>query len=145
MLLDTPYAFSDSYADACAYDESEWRMRARRGTDTPESTSLVAITTSERWVGAMGCFVDVRSPVLVGVYVHPDFRGRAAGVTDALLAGICHWAARHGDVLRLSVHEANSRALAAYSGRGFSPTGRTYPYALDPTRREIEMSRPLHT
>ncbi|MEY2849862.1 MAG: hypothetical protein RI885_2529 [Actinomycetota bacterium] len=141
MLLDTPTAFGESFVSAVDHDEAEWRMRARRGTETPGSTSLVAITPAGRWIGSMGGYLDGTSPLLVGVYVHPDFRGRAWGVTDALLAGVIRWASRHGDVLRLSVHQDNGRAIAAYIARDFVPTGRTHPYSLDPNRTEIEMER----
>jgi len=85
----------------------------------------------------------VGGPTLVGVYVAPGFRGRRAGVTDALLDAVEAWAREHADVLRLEVNELNARARAAYERRGFVLTGRTSPYPLDPPSLELEMIKRL--
>jgi hypothetical protein len=79
MLADTPIAYGETLAEALALDEAEWRFRARRAA-SPESTSIVAIDDATgRWVGNMSGYVNHEgdpNPMLVGVYVHPDFRGR---------------------------------------------------------------------
>lgn len=142
MLRDTPIAFGETVQDALGHGEAEWRVRAARG-QRPQSISLVAIAGDGRWIGGMGAYLKGRRPLLVGVYVAPSHRGRMAGVTDALLAGILSWTAQHGDVLWLEVHEDNQRAIKAYERRGFQRTGATRPYELDPSRCEIEMSRRL--
>ena len=143
MLRDTPIAFGETIQDALGHDESEWRIRAARGLQ-PHSISLAAITPGGRWIGGMGAYLRGRHPLLVGVYVAPSHRGRVAGVTDALLAGILSWTAQHGDMLWLEVHEDNQRAIKAYEKRGFQRTGATRPYELDPSRVEIEMSKHLN-
>ena len=142
MLRDTPIAFGETVQDALGHDEAEWRVRAARG-QRPQSISLAAITGDGLWIGGMGAYLKGRQPLLVGVYVAPSHRGRMAGVTDALLAGILSWTAQHADVLWLEVHEDNRRAIKAYERRGFQRTGATRPYELDASRREIEMSRHL--
>ncbi|WIE73447.1 GNAT family N-acetyltransferase [Curtobacterium sp. MCJR17_020] len=144
MLRDTPMAYAEHLADAEQLDETEWRARGRRGQDTG-GTSLVAIDTDGRWAGAMGSFIPdaATGPLLVGVYVAPSHRGRAAGVTDALLDAIESWASGHGTTLRLHVHERNLRAQAFYARRGYEPTGVTEPYVLAPDERELEMIRRL--
>lgn len=144
MLRDTPMAYAEHLADAEQLDETEWRARGRRGQDTG-GTALVAIDADGRWVGAMGSFIPdaVIGPLLVGVYVAPSHRGRAAGVTDALLDAIESWASGHGDTLRLHVHERNLRAQAFYARRGYEPTGVTEAYVLAPDERELEMIRRL--
>jgi GNAT superfamily N-acetyltransferase len=93
----------------------------------------------------MGAYVPSFSdgPLLVGVYVTPDHRGDEHGITDALLAAVEDWARDHGGRLTLHVHEDNARARGAYVKRGFVPTGRLIPYILDPTQRELEMSKRL--
>jgi GNAT superfamily N-acetyltransferase len=142
MLLDTPIAFSETIQDALSCNETEWRVRAARGQQ-PQSISFAAITRNGRWIGGMGAYLKGRQPLLVGVYVSSSHRGRIAGVTDALLAGILSWTAQHGDMPWLEVHEDNQRAIKAYERRGFQRTGSTQPYNLDPNRHEIEMSKRL--
>lgn len=146
MLADTPIAFLETREQALAADEREWRFRARRGAAGNANLDLVAEALDGTWVGTMSCYVDrPGGAMLVGVFVEPAFRGRDRGVTDALLAAVETWAA--GDaaasVLRLLVHEDNARALAYYRAAGFVETGETMPYDLDPSRRELEMAKPL--
>jgi len=144
MLRDTPLAYVETLEAAQAHGPEEWRTRGRRGT-AEGWLLLAAITPDDRWVGMMGCYVpDAASgPLLIGVYVAPDHRGRTAGVTDALLSAVEAWAHEHGGTLRLHVHEANARARAAYASRGFVETGVTEPYSLDPSQRELEMLKHL--
>lgn len=145
MLRDTPIAFLETIEAAEANTEDVWKMRANRGS-TPDSVQLVAVAASGRWVGTMSGIVDrldVGGPLLVGVYISPAFRGRDVGVADALLDAIEGWARGLGTTLTLHVHEDNTRAIAFYRRRGYTLTGRTIPYNLDPTRNELEMRRSL--
>jgi len=144
MLRDTPMAFGETLQDALGHTESEWRMRAARGT-AEHGTVLVAIDPAGQWVGTMGGYVPdpASGPLLVGVYVTPEHRGRAAGVFDALLGAIEEWARGEGPVLTLHVHEDNSRARAAYLRRGFTETGHRVQYVLDAGAMEIEMVKRL--
>jgi ribosomal protein S18 acetylase RimI-like enzyme len=144
MLADTPLAYLETLAQAERRGEGEWRAWAREGSSAT-SITVAAITAEGRWVGTMMSKVPHGSSgaFLFGVYVAASHRGRAAGVTDALLAPIEEWAATRGSTLTLEVHEHNSRAIAAYRARGFEETGRTRPYPLDPTTRELEMRKPL--
>lgn len=144
MLRDTPLAFGETFDAALVHDEAEWAMRGARGTND-HSIVVVAITSSGRWIGTMGGYVpdEATGPLLVGVYVAPDYRGGAAGVTDALLPWIEDWARAEAGRLTLHVHEHNDRARAAYERRGFTMTGVTAPYNLDPSTRELEMVKQL--
>ncbi|BDZ54415.1 GNAT family N-acetyltransferase [Agromyces marinus] len=143
MLRDTPIAFGDTLERAATYDEAEWRTRAKRG-ESNEQTVIVAIER-ERWVGTMGCYVPdaATGPLLVGVYVSPDRRGEAVGVTAALLAEIERWAALRSDTLRLEVHEDNPRARRFYERHGFVLSGSSRPYELEPGGLELEMVKRL--
>jgi GNAT superfamily N-acetyltransferase len=147
MLADTPEAFGETLANARGRDESEWRMRAARGEASDQILVAAIELSSGRWVGSMGGFIasgpDVIGPLLVGVYVSPDHRGRVLGVASAMLAEIEEWAASVGQVLHLHVHEANPRALAFYQRSGYRLTGKVEPYALDPNQRELEMVKEL--
>lgn len=140
MVRDTPIAFGETLEATLAFDEVEWKRRADRGT-VDGSIAIAAISESGRWIGTMSAYLpdDATGPLLVGVYVTPDFRGKAAGVTDSLLQRIETWARIHGTGLTLHVHEDNSRAQAAYAHRGFVATGRTAPYVVDLRRDELEM------
>ncbi|WP_375389643.1 GNAT family N-acetyltransferase [uncultured Amnibacterium sp.] len=140
MLADTPIAYLETLETAEAHPVSHWRHRARGG---PDRVQLVAEADDGRWLGTMTGIIAEGVPTLVAVYVAPDARGQGAGVTDALLAGIERWGARHGDQLRLEVNELNGRAVEAYRRRGFVMTGRTAPYPLDPPSLELEMVKPL--
>jgi GNAT superfamily N-acetyltransferase len=145
MLRDTPIAFMETIEAAEANSEDEWRMRANRG-NTSDSVQLVAVDASGRWVGTMSGFVDrleIGGPLLVGVFVSAAARGRLSGVADALLDAVEDWARDQGPVLTLQVHEDNERAIAFYQRRGYTFTGRTIPYNLDPARNELEMHRTL--
>jgi ribosomal protein S18 acetylase RimI-like enzyme len=143
MLRDTPIAFGDTLERALEFPEADWRTRARRG-ESREQTVLVAIE-GDRWVGTMGCYVPdaATGPLLVGVYVAPDRRGAAAGITDSLLDEIERWAAERAETLRLEVHEDNDRARRSYERRGFEYTGHRRPYELDPGGLELEMVKRL--
>jgi GNAT superfamily N-acetyltransferase len=143
MLRDTPLAYAETLEHALLVDEAEWRRRAARGT-TAGQTSIVAID-GERWVGHMGGYVPdaATGPLLVGVYVAPDRRGDAAGVSRLLLDAVERWALGHGDTLRLEVHEDNPRARRFYEKLGFTLTGRSREYELEPGGLELEMIKPL--
>ncbi|HEY0374515.1 MAG TPA: GNAT family N-acetyltransferase [Amnibacterium sp.] len=141
MLADTPIAYLETLDTALRHDEAYWRRRARPRADG--GITVVAVTDDGRWVGTMAGIPGVGGPTLVGVYVSPGFRGRRAGVTDALLDAVEAWARGHADVLRLEVNELNARARAAYERRGFVLTGRTSPYPLDPPSLELEMIKRL--
>jgi ribosomal protein S18 acetylase RimI-like enzyme len=140
MLADTPIAYLETLATAETHPVSHWQ-RAARGR--AGGVKLVAELEDGRWVGTMTGIIAEGTPTLVAVYVSPSVRGAAAGVTDALLAGIEGWAVQHGDQLRLEVNELNGRAVEAYRRRGFVLTGRTTPYPLDPPSLELEMVKQL--
>jgi ribosomal protein S18 acetylase RimI-like enzyme len=146
MIEDTPKAYLETLDQALAHGEDEWRFRGRRDAAGNESARFVAEDGVGAWLGTMGCFVDAPGRAhLVGVYVVPDQRGRAHGVTDSLLTWCMDWARDSAGAARmhLFVHEHNTRARAYYRRHGFVETGESEPYALDPTETEIEMDRAL--
>jgi GNAT superfamily N-acetyltransferase len=149
MLRDTPSAYSESLDSALALSDDAWRTRAEAAPASAVgqpvmSARFAAIAADGRWVGSMGGYVDGdHGPVLVGVYVAPDFRGDAVGVTTSLLNAVEEWARGHSRTLRLDVHESNARAIASYTKRGYRLTGSSTPYVLDPTERELEMVKEL--
>jgi ribosomal protein S18 acetylase RimI-like enzyme len=147
MLQDTPLAYLETLETALARPDADWQARTTRATQ-PGNTAYIAVErASGRWLGAMNAFVaaDPTRVMLVSVYITPDARGRAAGVTDLLLDAVIAWARDrpNAQALRLEVHEDNPRARAYYERRGFALTGRSVPYALDRSQRDLEMELPL--
>lgn len=147
MLADTPLAFGETLENTEAWREAEWRMRSARGEASDQILVAAIDTSTGRWVGTMGGFVasgpDVTGPLLVGVYVTPDHRGRQRGVAPAMLAEVEAWAATIDRMLFLHVHEDNPRALAFYQRSGYQLTGKVERYALNPHQRELEMVKVL--
>lgn len=143
MLRDYPIAYGETLEHALEVDEAGWRMRGARG-ERADQTLQVAIDGT-RWAGTMAGYIPdaATGPMLVGVYVAPDYRGESAGVAIALLSAVEAWAAGHGDTLRLEVHETNARAIRFYEKLGFTFTGRDRPYELAPGGLELEMIKPL--
>jgi GNAT superfamily N-acetyltransferase len=141
MLADTPIAFGEHHAAAIEHSEVIWRQRGARGT-SPTTCSFAAITEGGRWVATMGGVIEGGAPLLVGVYVSPDYRGRG-GPADDLLAAVEQWAIARNDRLALRVHSENARARAYYRSHGFVETGVTVPYVLDRSAIELEMVKAL--
>lgn len=144
MLADSPTAYLETVDDARDRTEGEWRFRAQRGSAGAENLGLAAEDENGHWVGFLACFVDGpgRGHV-VSVYVTPEQRG--TGLATRLLDGVVSWARDDADLdrLHLYVHEHNPRAAALYRRYGFTETGDTMPYDLDPSTVEIEMAMPL--
>jgi GNAT superfamily N-acetyltransferase len=146
MLAEIPLAFGETLAHAEAMTDAQWIARVIGYTRPPSLRLGAVVDRTGEWAGTMGGFLspeDGYAAVLVGVYVAPRYRGRAPGVTDALLDGVEDWAREHGDRLLLHVHEENPRARAAYALRGFAESGVRIPYALDPRQTELEMVKRL--
>jgi len=142
---DNPISYGATLQTTLSMTEEDWRLRARRGQQD-DATALVAIEGStQRWVGMMSAQAnddDGADPVLTGVYVTPDFRGRTHGVADTLLARILLWAKPRSSQIRLYVHEGAEPARRFYARHRFVATGRTrsHPYA---TGAQLELARPL--
>jgi RimJ/RimL family protein N-acetyltransferase len=140
-LADTPIGFLETLEQAQQFDEQVWRERAIRGAEGGDSFQVLA-WDGERPVGNSVSFLRDGRAWLVAVYLSPDARG--AGLLGELVDACADWARGQGAAeLVLEVHEDNARARAAYAKLGFVETGVSCPYAPDPTRRELEMSRPL--
>ena len=141
-LADAPSAFLELHCDAALRDEGSWRRRAEGSSTGEDSAMFIAADASGEWIGMLSVYRDAGEAQVVSVYVAPRARGQ--GVLDDLLDRAQGWALSVGlHRLRLSVHEDNIRALAAYARLGFAPTGRSFPYLLDETRLERELAKQL--
>lgn len=127
---DNPISYGATLETTLAMSENAWRQRARRGQQN-DAISVAAIEyATGRWVGMMsGQIGDDHGPepVLTGVFVAPDWRGRERGVALALLTEVEEWALVHGPALRLFVDEKAVPARRFYDRNGFAVTGRARP------------------
>lgn len=141
MLTEVPDAFAEDLATVLAKTAADWR-REMLVDDPARGRFFVAADAKGNWAGIMGCRLpEGRSPELVRVFVRREYRGRSAGVAEALLAAVESWAGGFGSSLRLLVHEGNHRAIAFYRRNGFVPTGRTIPFPGKPEQLEVEMEK----
>lgn len=133
-------AFLETYEDAAARPDEFWQERAAGASEgMAERRQFVAVGQGGVWDGSVavlveeagerdffGGVIERRQGHLVGVYVRPERRGSAVGVTRALFDAALEWAWESGlERVRLFVHEKNSRAEAFYRKAGFVPTGVT--------------------
>lgn len=138
-LADTPIAYLETLEQALAMDDAGWQARAARGAEEGDSFQVLAFV-EDRAVGTTVCFVRDGAAWLAAVYVSPASRGH--GLLATLVAPCLDWARQQGqEVVRLEVHEDNTRAQAAYARLGFVEAGERRPYPLDPSREELTMQR----
>ncbi|MEW2163258.1 GNAT family N-acetyltransferase [Streptomyces sp. NPDC007084] len=135
-------AFLETYEDAAAKPDAYWKERtAGAAVGVVDRQQFVAVGEDGVWDGSVTVLVEEAGSVdpfgqvteesqahLVGVFVRPEHRGSAAGVTRALFDAALVWAWGIGlKRVRLFVHEKNSRAEAFYRKAGFRPTGKSVP------------------
>ena len=135
MLLDAPWAFGATHAEALAIDDEGWRERVASahywlawcGGDPVGSVCL-----SDRFAE------DPDEANVFGMWVDPSVRGRSIG---ARLVQTALGQAREDGKKRVVLHvvDSNPRARRLYERLGFAATGRTEPYPHDPDVLEVEM------
>ena len=135
MLLDAPWAFGSTHADALTIDDDGWRER---------------VSTARYWLAWCGgdpvgsiCLSDLLAEDpdeanVFGMWVDPSVRGRSVG---ARLVQAALEQAREDGKKRVVLHvvDSNPRARRLYERLGFAATGRTEPYPHDPDVLEVEM------
>lgn len=145
MLADAPQSFGDRLEDVRTWGRERWRARLASAL-MDDSALLVAVDVDGVWVGQMAAREYLHpAPArvwLLEVYVTPAHR--SSGLAEVLLSGIEAWTLDRGHHrLHLDVHEDSGAARSFYLRMGFVESGRTQPYPLDTTRRELEMVKDL--
>ena len=119
-----PEAFTSAPGERDALPRSWWEERASRAFGAFEGPRLVGSVSLQRESRAR----LAHKVTLVGLFVHPDFRGRGAGA--ALIEALIAAAHEEGfEVLQLTVTEGNEDALRLYQRCGFYIWG-TEPRAV---------------
>lgn len=151
---DAAVAFFETYDEALAKSEEEWRNWAKvAGSDaegTPFIRDFVAVTLFGEWVATStllirmagdpeldGGAVETDRGDFLGVWIDPNHRGQ--GLFTRLVDAGMSWLADNG-VARsaLWVHEENDRARRAFEGVGFERTGLRVTESKGP---EIQLGR----
>jgi GNAT superfamily N-acetyltransferase len=144
-LAEAPLAFGSTLTREAAFTDDVWHDRARRGASGVEGVTFVAELES-RWIGiATGLPDDPDAPddprpVLVGMFVGPEARGR--GIGAALVNAVVGWARQRGaEGLCLWVTATNAPAVALYVRCGFRNSGARRPLPHSPTVEMLQMVR----
>ena len=132
MLEESPTAFGSDLAEAAARPPSYFRKRA---SNQPDDFIMAAFNGNEL-VGSAGAFREQEKKrrhlaTVVGMYVHPDHRGRGLGarLLDAVLQRLR--ALPDLEFVQLSVTAGNEPALKLYQRAGFTV------YGLEPAALKV--------
>lgn len=133
-LADAPEVFPDDLAQARRHDEAAWRERLDPGS----GVWAVARAGGEP-VGQVGGWLPFGAvPMLVALWVRPEWRGR--GVGDVLVAEVLDWARERGcEQVDLWVLEGNEPARQLYQRHGFAAVEEHMPRPDRPRAREQRM------
>jgi len=138
-LQDTPLAFSSTFEKESKFPDSEWLARVER-MNGEKGIGFLALD-GEIPCGIVASFLaekDAARADLVSMWTAPTYRRR--GIGQMLVNAVMQWARiRNARTLVLLVASNNESAIRFYEALGFTRTGRTEPYPLDPTAIECEM------
>ena len=114
-LLDSPHAFSVTYAAALKYSEADWRARA---SGRSQYQYILAMQRT-RAIGIVGGKADASLEFnVIAMWVNPEFRG--SDIANKLISAIKEFASSQGhNRVVLSVTSHNLRAINFYSRHGF--------------------------
>ncbi len=142
-LQDTPTAFSSTYAKESQLTDADWVARAAQWTNERSATYLAM--DAEIPCGIASGILDkddAKRAHLLSMWVAPTHR--RIGIGRSLVDVIVAWAGTQSvRVLQLLVTSNNDTAIRFYQQLGFEMTGRTEPYANDPTLSNYEMARSI--
>jgi RimJ/RimL family protein N-acetyltransferase len=153
---DAAVAFFETYDQALAKPEDEWRSWAKTAGAQPAGTpfvrDFVAVTLFGEWVATStllirmagdpelgGGTVDADRGDFIGVWIDPNHRGQ--GLLTRLVEEGMSWLDDSGvSRAALWVHEENDRARRAFEKVGFARTGLR---VLESKGPEVQLARPV--
>ena len=142
-LLDTPTAFSSTYAEESKLTDNDWLKRAAQWS-SEKSVGYLAMDAYASCGIASGLLdqADAMRAHLLSMWVAPTHRRQ--GVGRALVEAVVSWAcSQNVRTLLLLVTSNNDSAIEFYQRLGFSLTGKTEPYRNDPALSNFEMIRSI--
>lgn len=119
-LLDSPHAFSTTYASALERSSASWNEQADRSAKGGERATFVAFSDEQpvAMAAVYGLEDEPAVAELLQVWVTPELRG--SGVAASLLDTALGWARANGfRRIAAGVMHGNDRALAFYLKYGF--------------------------
>ena len=142
-LLDSPSAFSSTYAAESQLTDADWITRAFQWSGKGSITYLALDPVNP--CGIVSGFLDKDDAALAhlaSMWVAPTHR--RLGIGRQLVNAIIDWARAQGTrTLQLIVTSNNDTAIKFYECLGFKLTGKTAPYRNDPVLSDLEMIRSL--
>lgn len=122
-LAESPDAFGETYAEAAALPDDDWRQRAGPSWSDGSHQRCVVVDDGHTFLGMTVGVLETPDTVHVyAMWVAPEHRGRGLGreLVDAITAWARELGARR---LLLGVTETNGGAAAMYHACGFVPAG----------------------
>ena len=140
-LLDSPTAFSSTYAKESQLPDEEWRKRAVRWSS--DGSAIFLAMDGDAECGMIGAYEENEERAqVISMWVAPEVR--RAGVGKKLVDAVVDWARSRGmRELKLMVTSVNTGAIEFYQRIGFGMTGKTAVYPNDAAITEFEMVRTL--
>lgn len=142
-LLDSPTAFSSTYAKEVNLTDDDWVKRATQWCNE-NSTTFLALDAGSACGIASGMLdqTDLSRAHLFSMWVAPTHR--RMGIGRSLVEAVLAWArTKNAQSMRLLVTSNNDTAIQFYQGLGFTLTGYAGIYANDPALKDYEMIRSL--
>jgi len=142
-LLDTPTAFSSTYAEESKLTDADWVKRAAQWS-SEKSVGYLAMDVRAPCGIASGLLdqADATRAHLLSMWVAPTHRRQGVGRT--LVEAVVAWArTKNARTMQLLVTSNNEGAITFYQRLGFALTGHIEPYANDPALSNYEMTRSL--
>jgi len=144
-LLDSPDAFSATYAQANGFTDQVWIDRAVAGSQGPAQATFLVVDSTPTPRGMVTGLSNPGEPSscqLVSLWVQPELRRQGFGLR--LTEALSDWAtAQTFDKIHLWVTVGNSGAAQLYQANGFIRTGHTRSLAANPDLHEERYEKRL--
>ncbi|MCP4750725.1 MAG: GNAT family N-acetyltransferase [Proteobacteria bacterium] len=143
-LLESPLAFGRTYDEESGMDDPQWKNRARRYIEDPDTLFLIGFDNATAMAMA-GCFRDKKKKGVSNIYslwLDPKLRG--GDIAKKFLFMLEGWSATNGmPIMEGFVTENNRKARVFYKKSGFVETNERIKLRWDPSVEEILIRKKL--
>ena len=131
-LANDPMAFGSTLLREQGYPDEKWQEYCRSGSAAENSSTWIATTIDDQWVGMCVCAEHEGDLHLFAMWVDPEYRGRKAG--GSLLDATLRWVDERFPERKviLQVNPTQAAALKLYLSRGFRANGEQEPIGHTP-------------